>query len=122
MTNRALLHARFAGQHDIVCAEAQRGSQRTHGGARITQEQFQLAGSLQRAAVSGHFAAGTIGRQGVVNSQRFQRVQHVANIIAVQQVCQDGGATRQRRQQQRTVRHALRTRQINRAVYARDRL
>jgi hypothetical protein len=35
-----------------------------------------------------------------MNSQRFQRIEHMAHIVAVQQVGQHGGAVCQSRQQQ----------------------
>ena len=104
MANRALFHARFASQHDIVAAQTQRGRQRTHGGPCVTEEQLQRTTSLQRPSVAGHFTAGAVSRQNVMNSQGAQGIQHMAYIVAVQQVGQHRGATGQSRQQQSTVR------------------
>ena len=55
-----------------------------------------------------------------MNSQRAQGIQHVAYIVAIQQVGQHRRATGQSRQQQGTVRDTLGPGQVNRAIYACD--
>ena len=104
MADRTLFHARLAGQHDVIAAQTQRRRQWTHRGTRVAQKQLELFTRTQRAAVAGHFTAGTIVRESVMNTQRFQRIEHVAYVIAVQQVCKDGGAVCQSCQQQSAVR------------------
>ena len=120
MADRTLFHPRFAGQHDIVAAKAQSRRQRTHRGTGVAKEQLQRRGRAQRAAVAGHFAAGAVGRQGILNPQRTQGIQHMAHIVAVQQVGQHRRAAGQGSQQQRAVGDAFRTWQVHGALYACD--
>ncbi len=104
MANRTLFHARFTRQHDVVATQTQRRRQRAHCRTGISEEQFQRVSGLQCPGIAGDFAAGAIGRQGIVDSQRFQRIEHMANVIAVQQVSENSGAVCQRCQQQGAVR------------------
>ena len=104
VTNRTLFHARLAGQHNVVATQTQGCRQRAHRGTGVAQKQLKLFARAQRAAVAGHFAAGTIVGESVMNAQRFQRIEHMAHVIAVQQVCEDGGAVCQSCQQQSAVR------------------
>ncbi|MNN42840.1 hypothetical protein D3C81_1570480 [compost metagenome] len=60
MTDRTLFHARFAGQHHIVAAQAQSGCQWTHRGTGIAEEQFKRLAGHQRAANTVHFTGGAI--------------------------------------------------------------
>ncbi len=120
MADRALFHSRLAGQHDIVAAKAQGCRQRAHRGTGVAEEQLQRRCGMQRAAVAGHFTAGTVSRQGVLNPQRTQGIQHMAHIVAVQQVGQHRRAAGQGGQQQRAVGDAFRTWQVHGALYACD--
>lgn len=57
MANRPLFHARFAGQHNIIAAEAQRRRQRAHRGTGVTEEQLKRAVGLQPLRLTGDVTA-----------------------------------------------------------------
>ncbi|MNT35365.1 hypothetical protein D3C72_1713910 [compost metagenome] len=60
MTDWALFHPWFAGQHHIIAAQAQRSRQRAHRGAGIAEEQLKRLISHQRAGNTFDCTGGTI--------------------------------------------------------------
>ena len=89
MADRTLFHPRFAGQHDIVAAKATepppadasryRRCQGTAPAPRAERNGPPLPVTSQRVRSA---------EQGILNPQRTQGIQHMAHIVAVQQVGQ----------------------------------
>ncbi len=113
MADGALFHARLAGQHVFARSQAQGGAQGAHGGAGVAEKQGDRLSDREAATQPLHLAHRLVGGELVLDPELGQRRQHVADVIAVEQVGEAGGAPRQRRQQQGPVRHALGAGQID---------
>lgn len=106
IADRALVHARLAGQVESALAQAEGGGERAHGGAGVAQEQIRR-GRLEGATHPLDRTAAPVLRQPVADPQLRQGVEHVAHIVAVEQVGDAGLPLGQCRQQQNAVGKAL---------------
>ncbi len=118
MADGTLFHARLAPQGVLPGTEAQGRTQGTHGGACIAEEQIDRFFHRKAATQTMYGALGLVGRELVFDAELGQRRQHVADIIAVEQIGQTGGAASQRCQQQGPVRDTLGAGQINFASHS----
>ncbi len=115
-----LFHARLAAQGVLTRPQAQGGAEGTHGGAGVAEEQVDRLFHREAATQAVHGALGLVGGELVLHAELGQRRQHVADVIAVEQVGQPGGAARQGGQQQGPVRDTLGARQIDHPGHARN--
>jgi len=116
----ALFHARLAAQGVLAGAQAQGGAQGAHGSTGIAEEQVDRCRDREAATQTVHGALGLVGGELVLDAELGQRRQHVADVIAVEQVGQPGGAPGQGRQQQGPVRDTLGAGQIDHPGHARN--
>ena len=120
MTDGALFHARLAPQHVFTGAQTERRTERAHGGAGIAEEEVDRRRYRKAATQAMHGALRLVGGELVLDPELGQRRQHVADVIAVEQVGEPGGAPCQGCQQQGTVRDTFGARQIDHPGHARN--
>ena len=120
VADRPLVHARNAGQPVVAAAQREHRGQRPERGAGVAEEEVRALHRKRAARARARAGRAAPSSVSTRRPARASAVDHDLRVVGFQHVADARLAARERREQQRAVRDALRSGQPDRAADAAD--